>query len=50
MLREDVCNKDQLHHQRRAIQNEIQKAFDFAESAPFPANEEAFRGLYVDDT
>jgi pyruvate dehydrogenase E1 component alpha subunit len=48
LIKEGVAGKDALEEIDMEIQGEIEKALEFAESSPFPDQEDAFSGLYIE--
>ncbi len=46
LMDQGVINAEDIAEIKRNIQQEIDRAFDFAEKSPFPESEAAFTGLY----
>ena len=47
LLKQGVVTQAELDGMDRAVTIEIEEAFDFAETSPFPAPDDAFTGLYA---
>jgi len=48
LLKKKAAAPAEIEAMRAEIENEVARAFDFAEISPFPEQQEAFRDLYAD--
>ena len=49
LLKENIATREELEDLDKGVEQEIEEAVRFAEESPFPAYEELFKDIYVED-
>ena len=49
LLKENIADREELENLDKGVEQELVDAVQFAEESPFPAYEELFTNIYVED-